>query len=414
MRASMRLSPPIVGGILDEGQAFFAAAPESGGVGHPPHRQRHGRDQVSVGADDQAGIAAALVELHHALVGAVGFAGRSERRAHTALDRRRERRAQPDRRAELVIRVRVARVRRDLLARESIDRPVIASNSFSSSGGRRRQLDVRARHAAEIAVDGHRAAPERLARARARRQDPAAPRRRRDRPRRPRGKWRSRVHGRGCRALTRRGRGASPTAGLLRPRPERRRWRQSAAASARDVTAHTSSLRPAGGCAACAFCIQSHPATKESPGFLEGKGVGVDKVSTVETHGHAHGHAHDHAHEELGFWRKYVFSQDHKVIGIQYAITALLFLFFGFCLMMLMRWQLAYPGQADSAHRRAVRRRRMRPAASCCPSSTTSSARCTARSWSSSASCRSPSAASATSSCRCRSARPTWPSPSST
>jgi len=48
-------------------------------------------------------------------------------------------------------------------------------------------------------------------------------------------------------------------------------------------------------------------------------------------------------HHELGFWRKYVFSIDHKVIGIQYAITALVFLFFGFCLMMVMRWQLAYP-----------------------------------------------------------------------
>ena len=35
-------------------------------------------------------------------------------------------------------------------------------------------------------------------------------------------------------------------------------------------------------------------------------------------------------HEELGFWRKYVFSMDHKVIGIQYAITGLLFLLFGF------------------------------------------------------------------------------------
>ena len=49
-------------------------------------------------------------------------------------------------------------------------------------------------------------------------------------------------------------------------------------------------------------------------------------------------------HEELGFWRHYVFSTDHKVIGIQYGITGLLFLFFGFSLMMLMRWQLAYPG----------------------------------------------------------------------
>jgi cytochrome c oxidase subunit 1 len=52
----------------------------------------------------------------------------------------------------------------------------------------------------------------------------------------------------------------------------------------------------------------------------------------------------DHHHEELPFWRKYVFSTDHKVIGIQYGITALTFLFFGFCLMMIMRWQLAYPG----------------------------------------------------------------------
>jgi cytochrome c oxidase subunit 1 len=57
---------------------------------------------------------------------------------------------------------------------------------------------------------------------------------------------------------------------------------------------------------------------------------------------HAH---HEHAHEELGFWRKYVFSVDHKVIGIQYAVTGLLFLLFGFGLMMLMRWQLAFPGK---------------------------------------------------------------------
>ncbi len=51
-------------------------------------------------------------------------------------------------------------------------------------------------------------------------------------------------------------------------------------------------------------------------------------------------------HKELGYWRKYIFSVDHKVIGIQYAITGLLFLFFGFTLMMLMRWKLAYPGDA--------------------------------------------------------------------
>lgn len=51
--------------------------------------------------------------------------------------------------------------------------------------------------------------------------------------------------------------------------------------------------------------------------------------------------SHDHAEE--GFIRKYIFSTDHKVIGIQYAITALVFLFIGFLFMMFMRWQLAYP-----------------------------------------------------------------------
>ena len=46
-----------------------------------------------------------------------------------------------------------------------------------------------------------------------------------------------------------------------------------------------------------------------------------------------------------GFIRRYVFSLDHKVIGIQYAITGMLFLLFGFTLMMLMRFQLAFPGR---------------------------------------------------------------------
>ena len=67
-----------------------------------------------------------------------------------------------------------------------------------------------------------------------------------------------------------------------------------------------------------------------------------------ENHSHkAHAgthHAAEHGHD-LPFWRKYIFSTDHKVIGCQYALTSLVFLFFGFCLIMMMRWQLAYPGQ---------------------------------------------------------------------
>jgi len=52
------------------------------------------------------------------------------------------------------------------------------------------------------------------------------------------------------------------------------------------------------------------------------------------------------SHHEESFWRKYIFSTDHKVIGIQYGVTALLFMFLGFSLMMVMRWQLAYPDTA--------------------------------------------------------------------
>ena len=48
-------------------------------------------------------------------------------------------------------------------------------------------------------------------------------------------------------------------------------------------------------------------------------------------------------HHKESFWTKYIFSIDHKVIGIQYGITSLLFLLFGFSLIMIMRWQLAYP-----------------------------------------------------------------------
>ena len=59
---------------------------------------------------------------------------------------------------------------------------------------------------------------------------------------------------------------------------------------------------------------------------------------------------HHDAHEENGhvnqhFLTKYVFSSDHKVIGIQYGVTSLLFLLIGFLLIMGMRWQIAKPGE---------------------------------------------------------------------
>src|SRR5438093_5722657 len=52
---------------------------------------------------------------------------------------------------------------------------------------------------------------------------------------------------------------------------------------------------------------------------------------------------HAAAHPQLGFWRKYVFSTDHKIIGIQYMITAMAMAIVGGTLSMLMRLQLAWP-----------------------------------------------------------------------
>ena len=63
------------------------------------------------------------------------------------------------------------------------------------------------------------------------------------------------------------------------------------------------------------------------------------------THTLPHAEAHDSHHHELGFLQKYVFSTDHKIIGIQYGVTALLFLMFGLGLMSMMRWSIAYPNQ---------------------------------------------------------------------
>ncbi len=58
-----------------------------------------------------------------------------------------------------------------------------------------------------------------------------------------------------------------------------------------------------------------------------------------------HAHEHEHHGHDLPFWKKYIFSTDHKIIGLQYGITALVFLLLGFCMMLMMRWQIAYPGQ---------------------------------------------------------------------
>src|SRR5258708_26260182 len=50
-------------------------------------------------------------------------------------------------------------------------------------------------------------------------------------------------------------------------------------------------------------------------------------------------------HGTTSFWRKYLFSTDHKIIGIQFLFVSLFFLLLGGLLAMQIRWQLGFPGQ---------------------------------------------------------------------
>ena len=53
--------------------------------------------------------------------------------------------------------------------------------------------------------------------------------------------------------------------------------------------------------------------------------------------------SHDTAHRELGFIRRYIFSLDHKIVGLQYLFTALAMAVLGGALSLLMRLQLGWP-----------------------------------------------------------------------
>jgi cytochrome c oxidase subunit 1 len=52
--------------------------------------------------------------------------------------------------------------------------------------------------------------------------------------------------------------------------------------------------------------------------------------------------AHE-SHEEMGFWRTYIFSTDHKMIGRQFLFLGLSMIVIGGLMAMMMRWQLAWP-----------------------------------------------------------------------
>ena len=60
---------------------------------------------------------------------------------------------------------------------------------------------------------------------------------------------------------------------------------------------------------------------------------------------HAAAHAHGE-HHELPFIKKYIFSTDHKIIGLQFLFTTLAMLFVGGSLALGVRWQLAFPWES--------------------------------------------------------------------
>ncbi|HYE91344.1 MAG TPA: cbb3-type cytochrome c oxidase subunit I, partial [Terriglobales bacterium] len=57
----------------------------------------------------------------------------------------------------------------------------------------------------------------------------------------------------------------------------------------------------------------------------------------------AAGHATAHDHHDMGFFRTYIFSTDHKMIGRQFLFMGLAMFILGGLLAVAVRWQLAWP-----------------------------------------------------------------------
>ena len=62
----------------------------------------------------------------------------------------------------------------------------------------------------------------------------------------------------------------------------------------------------------------------------------------VDTHAPYDPHAHGSG-DPMSFHSKYVFSKDHKIIGIQFLFSTLLWFLVGGLLALGVRWQVAWP-----------------------------------------------------------------------
>ena len=120
-----------------------------------------------------------------------------------------------------------------------------------------------------------------------------------------------------------------------------------------------------------------------------------------ETHEGVHRHP-----APTGFIRKYIFSVDHKIIGIQYIMLALAAVVVGMAMSLLMRLSLSWPGTSwpilETLFPTGA------PGGIMTPEFYLSLVPCTERSWCFSCSRRRHREASATIFCRFKSAPKTW------
>ncbi len=70
-------------------------------------------------------------------------------------------------------------------------------------------------------------------------------------------------------------------------------------------------------------------------------------MASVAHEGHGHDHHGEKHHHEENFISKYIFSQDHKMIGKQFLMTAIFMGLVAMMLSILFRIQLAWPGESS-------------------------------------------------------------------
>lgn len=66
-------------------------------------------------------------------------------------------------------------------------------------------------------------------------------------------------------------------------------------------------------------------------------------MSTLSTETDVVVYEEEHVHHETNFWRKYIFSEDHKVIAKQYLISGIFWAILGIAMSMVFRIQLGFP-----------------------------------------------------------------------